>query len=335
MFSAVQVNPAATGTIKAVCDQVKEAIITMNKPRIGIIGLGGIAQKVYLPILAKEDNWILAGAYTPNETKRQAVCQQYRITAFPDLESVSRHCDAVFVHSSTETHYQIVRYFLQNGKDVYVDKPLAATSEEAEQLAELSMKHKRKLMVGFNRRFAPFYIKARNEIKETAWIRMEKHRVNNIDSVSFTDTMLDDYIHVIDTARWLCGGSIQLEDGIIQTNDSENLIYTQHTFSYQSNRRIFTGMHRDAGTGLELLELTGSGRIIRVKNMDILETEENGRLTTQTPGSWQTILEEKGFTAAVRHFVNAIIDDSEPLINGEEGLKTQLLLDELIKKSKK
>lgn len=304
----------------------------MNKPRIAIVGLGGIAQKVYLPILTKEENWTLTGAYTPNQKKRQFLCRQYRIADLPDLESVSQASDAVFIHSSTETHYEIVRYFLEKGKDVYVDKPLAATIEEAERLVELSKKLNRKLMIGFNRRFAPLYVKAKEEVNNAAWIRLEKHRMADIASIPFSDTMLDDYIHVIDTARWLGGTSLQVIDGVIKINEESNLLSVQHTFSFGSDQRLFAGMHRSAGTGLELLELTGQGQIVRIKNMDTFEREKNGQFTIQASGSWETILEEKGFTAAVKHFISAINNDTEPLIHAEEGLKTQLLLKELIRR---
>lgn len=44
--------------------------IQMNKPKIGMIGLGSIAQKAYLPTLTKETNWNFVGAFTPNAEKR-------------------------------------------------------------------------------------------------------------------------------------------------------------------------------------------------------------------------------------------------------------------------
>lgn len=43
--------------------------IQMNKPKIGMIGLGSIAQKAYLPTLTKETNWNFVGAFTPNAEK--------------------------------------------------------------------------------------------------------------------------------------------------------------------------------------------------------------------------------------------------------------------------
>lgn len=57
------------------------------------------------------------------------------------MSALIQASDAVFVHSSTESHFEVVSELLKNGKDVYVDKPLAATVEEAEKLVELSEKN--------------------------------------------------------------------------------------------------------------------------------------------------------------------------------------------------
>ncbi|OEH91359.1 Gfo/Idh/MocA family protein [Bacillus solimangrovi] len=303
----------------------------MTKPRIGIVGLGDIAQKVYLPILTKEENWSLVGAFTPNVKKRNDLCSTYRIEGFPDLSSLSSQCDIVFVHSSTDSHFEIVKTLLERGKDVYVDKPLAATYREAEQLVELSIKLNRKLMVGFNRRFAPLYQKAKNKVDEVSWIRMEKHRPNTINRVPFEETLLDDYIHLIDTVRWLSDGKMQIEGGLIVTNSEHHLINSQHTFSCnQDLTRVYTGMHRKAGTGLELLELVGTDRIMRVKNLHTLEIEENNVVTKTESGSWDTILKEKGFVGAIHHFVEAVEGDTEPIVNGVEALETQRMMEQLL-----
>jgi len=301
----------------------------LNKPRIGIVGLGSIAQKAYLPILTKEDNWTLVGAYTPNEQKRNNICNEYRIKPFDSLQSLSNECDAIFVHSSTSTHYEIVSELLQNGKDVYVDKPLAANIVEAEKLVELSIKHNRKLMVGFNRRFAPMYIEAKNAVNKMAWVRMEKHRANKVKNIYYAETILDDYIHLVDTVRWIGDGSLQLQGGTININEDRNLIHANHNYM-SNNVQFFTGMHRQAGTGLELLELVGTNRIVRVKNLDTIEIEQEGELKINKTNPWDTILKEKGFVDAINHFIDAIINDTEPMINGEEAFKTQKLVNEII-----
>ncbi|MFK3939418.1 Gfo/Idh/MocA family protein [Alkalihalobacillus sp. NPDC078783] len=306
-------------------------------PRIGMVGLGGIAQKAYLPILAKETNWTFVGAYTPNAQKREQICKQYRIKSFEDLQSLSESCDAVFVHSSTKTHFEIVSHLLQNGLDVYVDKPLAETIEQAEELVQLSEKLGRKLMVGFNRRFSPMYVKLKELAKEqdSAWINLEKHRLDSsYDSHSYEHILLDDYLHLVDTVRWLADGEVTFENGFIKLHDTK-LAHTKQQFLSAQNLLLTSSMHRGAGTNLEQIELITEGAVYRVKNMNHFESEMNNQVTSLYSGSWETTLEQKGFAQAIEHFIHCLIDDQMPVVSGREGLASQKLLNDLIEKSRK
>ncbi|WP_162828764.1 Gfo/Idh/MocA family oxidoreductase, partial [Pantoea agglomerans] len=75
--------------------------------RIGVVGLGGIAQKAWLPVLSAATDWTLAGAFSPNQAKARPVCDSYRMPCFGSLNELAAACDAVFVHSSTATHYEV------------------------------------------------------------------------------------------------------------------------------------------------------------------------------------------------------------------------------------
>ncbi|WP_134684260.1 Gfo/Idh/MocA family protein [Brevibacillus migulae] len=303
-----------------------------RKIKVGIVGLGGIAQKVYLPILTNEKAWTLIGAYSPTRSKREAICQANRITSYDSLAALAGEIDAAFVHTSTPTHYEVVSFLLKEGIDVYVDKPLAATVEEAERLVELSEKTGRKLMVGFNRRFAPFYQKARELAGDAAaWVRIEKHRMNGILPDHFALTLLDDYIHLVDLARWIGGGEVKLVGGHIATGEKTELLHTKHAYLSEKNLHLETGMHRSAGTGRESVEWVCHNRVIRVIDLEQMEVELDGQTTVHRPGSWDTILKRRGFIDAVDHFIQSILGDSQPAVDGKEGLRTQQLLEELIK----
>ncbi|MUV37118.1 putative oxidoreductase YceM [Lentibacillus sp. JNUCC-1] len=302
----------------------------MRKPRIGIIGLGGIAQKAYLPILSQETDWEVAGAFTPNVQKRNLICSEYRMEEYASVKKLAADCDAVFVHSSTTSHYAVVAELLRDGKDVYVDNPLAATVTEAEELVEVSKKHGRKLMVGFNRRFAPQYIKAKQKIPHASAVRFEKHHVNGI-GADYKLTMLDDYLHLIDTVRWLTEGKkIQLVYPRLQLNEADQLIYAQHTFETDDKIVYQTGMHRQAGTNLEQLEVVALDSITRVKNMRTVETEKDGILHWEEQGTWETMLTTRGFTGAVTHFIDCLQQDMQPMIDGEQALQSQRVLESLL-----
>ncbi|MUK87710.1 gfo/Idh/MocA family oxidoreductase [Ornithinibacillus sp. L9] len=299
----------------------------MRKVRIGIVGLGSIAQKAYLPILTRETDWTLVGAYSPSEEKRKRICKEYRMQEYHQLHHLMDESDALFIHSSTESHYEVVSLALQHGVDVYVDKPLAATVEEAEELVELSKHHQRKLMVGFNRRFAPMYVEAKKRVKNLAWIRFDKHRANSVGPNTYDFTMLDDYLHLVDTARWLANGDLTPTYQQIQVNEQNQLLYASHL--YESNNKIsfHTSMHRKAGTSMEQLELVGEDAIIRVKNMSVMEIEENNQISTKTPPSWETVLKQRGFEDAIKHFIDCLNHDHQPAVDGEEALKSQILIE--------
>ncbi|SES93593.1 virulence factor [Oceanobacillus limi] len=304
----------------------------MGKPKIGIIGLGRIAQKAYLPILSQETDWSLVGAFSPNAEKRKRICNQYRMQEYSNLGNLLRDCHAVFVHSSTESHFEVVSQALQQGVDVYVDKPLAATSPEAEKLVEQSVKHGRKLMVGFNRRFAPMYVKAKNQVKNLAVVRFDKHRANKVGPNTYEFTMLDDYLHLVDTMRWLAETDLHLKYQHKQLDINNFLVHTNHLFQSE-NVSFHSSMHRKAGTNLEQLELVGEGALYRVKNMSVLEREENNQVTTEIPASWDPVLKQRGFEGAIRHFIHCLEQDQQPSIDGEEGLKSQQLVEQLIQEA--
>lgn len=306
----------------------------MNELRIGMVGLGEIAQKAYLPILTKEAKWKLVGAFSPNQEKRERICKQYRIQDFNNLQSVAQNCDAVFVHSSTSSHYEIVSYLLKNGIDVYVDKPLAANLVDAEKLVELSYNLNRKLMVGFNRRFCPMYIQAKEQAKNIASIKFEKHRENHIGQNSFEFTMLDDYLHLVDTVRWMANGKIDLLIGKSIINDENSLVYATHLYESSDGILLNTEMHRKSGTNLEKLELISEGAIIRVKNMNNYEVEEMNKTSNAYSPSWDSTLKQRGFEDCIHHFIDCIHSNEKPIIDGLEALKTQIMLEEIIKKGR-
>ena len=140
----------------------------MKKLRIGVVGLGGIAQKAWLPVLAAASDWMLQGAWSPTRAKALPICESWRIPYADSLSSLAASCDAVFVHSSTASHFDVVSTLLNAGVHVCVDKPLAENLRDAERLVELAARKKLTLMVGFNRRFAPLYGELKTQLNIVA-----------------------------------------------------------------------------------------------------------------------------------------------------------------------
>ena len=300
----------------------------MTVLRIGIVGLGGIAQKAWLPVLTQTAGWQIAGAFSPNQQKARGVCDSYRIPLFSSLEHLIDASDALFVHTSTASHFSIVRQILLAGKDVCVDKPLAATLAEAEQLTELAHRRGRKLMVAFNRRFAPRYLQLKSAVENLASLRMDKHRCDSVGPHDLFFTLLDDYLHVVDTALWLSGGKGRLQSGTLLTNEVAEMLYAEHHFS-QASLQITTSMHRRAGTQRETVTAIADGGVWQVDDMRELRQETAGNVIIDAVPGWQSTLEQRGFAGAARHFIDCVKNQTMPQTSGEEALLAQRIVEKL------
>lgn len=301
----------------------------MSKLRIGVVGLGGIAQKAYLPVLSHAEKWTLVGGFSPNQQKAQAVCDSYRMACFSRIDELANQCDAVFVHSSTASHFEVVGQLLAQGVHVYVDKPLAAELEQAQQLVEQAHKAGKALMVGFNRRFAPLYRQLKGQMQDAASLRMDKHRTNSVGPNDLRFTLLDDYLHVVDTALWLAGGNATLESGLIQINEAGQMIYGEHHFLC-GETLVTTSMHRRAGTFRESVQAVTEGAVYQLDDMRVWRDERDDILTQQPVAGWQSTLAQRGFAGAIEHFVDCVSNHTAPETSGEQAIYAQAMIEKIL-----
>ena len=135
--------------------------------RIAIFGAGGITQRVYLPLLTTRTGIEIIGIYSMTQASVDKVCTKFHLRKGTTnaQELVDMKPDAAFVLTNDQTHFQFVEMLLQAGIDVFVEKPMAQNSGEVQKLAQLAKKENKILMVGFNRRFALLYKKAKELFK--------------------------------------------------------------------------------------------------------------------------------------------------------------------------
>lgn len=300
----------------------------MTTLRIGVVGLGGIAQKAWLPVLGAATDWTLAAAWSPTRDKALRVCETWRIPYADSLASLAAQCDAVFVHTSTASHYAVVSELLNLGVHVCVDKPLAENLKDAERLVELAARKKLTLMVGFNRRFSPLYRELKQQMPQAASLRMDKHRADSVGPHDLRFTLLDDYLHVVDTALWLAGGRVQIQSGTLQTTDDGAMLYAEHHFSADT-LQITTSMHRRAGSQREWVQAVTDGWLVDVTDMrEWREERGQGVIARPIPG-WQSVLEQRGFAGCARHFIECVQNQTVPETAGEQAILAQRVVEKL------
>lgn len=300
----------------------------MTKLRVGVVGLGGIAQKAWLPVLSAATDWTLQGAWSPSRDKALRICETFRMPYAGSLTELAQQCDAVFVHTSTATHYQVVSELLNAGVHVCVDKPLAENIQDAERLIELAARKKLTLMVGFNRRFAPLYQSLKSQLSGAASLRMDKHRADSVGPGDLRFTLLDDYLHLVDTALWLAGGNAQLDSGTLLANEQGEMVYAEHHFSI-NHLQITTAMHRRAGSQREWVQAVTDGALVDVTDMrEWREERGQGVVHRPVPG-WQSTLEQRGFAGCAHHFIECVQNQTIPETAGEQAIMAQRIVEKL------
>lgn len=124
--------------------------------KAAFIGAGSFAQNMILPNLEGLVDFV--GISTRHGNTSRYVMDKYGFSyATDDIGKILSDdaVNTVFVMTRHDTHAKYVIDALQAGKDVFVEKPLALTLEELEQVRETYGASKSRLMLGFNRRFAP------------------------------------------------------------------------------------------------------------------------------------------------------------------------------------
>ncbi|GAB6990474.1 Gfo/Idh/MocA family protein [Paenibacillus pini] len=309
----------------------------IRKLRVAMIGMGDIARKVYLPLLAQHKYAEVVGIMSRSQATVDEVVQTYR---FPqgttDLETLlSWNVDAVFVHSPTETHYDTVMKCLQSGLNVYVDKPLSGNLNESKEMAAYAASKGLLLAVGFNRRFAPMYMQAKQWMEDAGGFDQcsaVKHRTR-LQASSSNDTIMDDLIHVLDLLLWLSSGDYQLLEHQLTENEQGQMLHTSGILGLSDNRMGSYSMIRRAGSDLERVELHGNGHSAEITNLEHAIFHAKGQSAqTQTFGSWDTILKRRGFSGAVDHFLDCIGSPQQCSIRADLVLDSHILADELIRR---
>jgi predicted dehydrogenase/threonine dehydrogenase-like Zn-dependent dehydrogenase len=149
---------------------------------IGFVGAGNYATSMLLPHLAKLPAADLAHVATTKSLSAVNAQQKFGFTtASTDADSVFEDdsLDAIFVVTRHATHAKLVIRALETGKAVFVEKPLALSREETDAIEEAVIRTGNdRLMVGFNRRFAPLLTAMRKDYGAGAALSSTRYLVN-------------------------------------------------------------------------------------------------------------------------------------------------------------
>ena len=303
--------------------------------RIGIVGLGDIARRLYLPLLSSRPDVDVVGVMSRSADTVAQVGRQYRIdgrfTELGDLLAVRP--DLVFVHAATKAHHELVSACLAARANVYVDKPLAPNLADCEGLVRQADRADRLLAVGFNRRFAPMYVRARDWLTiGVAFAVMEKHRAALHDQTP-RQAVFDDLIHLLDTMCWLVGEDAVLTGSDVRVDAAGH--FTLAVGALQTSQAAGSfAMARAVGADTERLGVHGGGRSAEVVDLEqcaLTDGAEGLGRHMITFGSWDTVAERRGFNGLVQHVIDTVDRPEECEVSAARVLPTHRLAETIVR----
>lgn len=269
---------------------VKKAKEQIN---VGLVGAGTFATTTILPITKKLPFVNLRGvASATGPSGKHAGDKfgfEYCTTDYKELLK-DPDIDCVLIATRHNLHAKLAIEALNHGKDVFVEKPLALSLPELKEVITTHKQNSGRLMVGFNRRFSPFSLKAKQFLSSMNEPLVMNYRVNAgfIPKESWVHDpsegggrILGEVCHFIDLAQFFTSSlptkvyAEALRDTGIYT-PNENVAITV-TFKNGSIASIIYTASGDNSFPRERVEIFGGGSVCVIDNFRSLVITRRGR----------------------------------------------------------
>lgn len=173
----------------------------MKKIKTAVIGVGALGRH-HLKWYSQMAQSHLVGFYDRDREKCARYSAEFNVPAFKSITEVAEHAEAVSIAVPTTMHCVVAFQMIEKGVHCLVEKPIAASVLQADQIGALAKKHKVNVTVGHIERFNPAVLALKDIDIRPSFI--EAHRLAAFDPRG-TDVpvVLDLMVHDIDLALYL------------------------------------------------------------------------------------------------------------------------------------
>ena len=293
----------------------------MRKLRVGVIGVGHLGQH-HARLYASLPGSMLAGVMDIKPDRARLIGERHGVPVYPNPEALLEQVDAVSVAVPTSAHHAVVKTCLDAGVHVLVEKPIAVTPVEAQELVGLARKRGCVLQVGHVERFNPVVRAVRPSIGKPGFI--ECHRLSPFgERGTDVDVVLDLMIHDLDMVLSFGPGPVEevraagvpvLSSTIDIANARiafgsgcvANLTASRVSMTRQRRLRLF---QRDAYVSVDYHTRQGviCRRMVRPGEPPKIEVE-------QVQGG-----DEEPLKLQLAAFLQAVAAGTPPIVSGEDG----------------
>ncbi len=300
---------------------------TSNVVTVGLIGGGNFAKGTILPNLKKLDKVHIKGVATATGKSAKDIAKKYGCEyATTDYNKIldDEDINLVVVATRHNLHASIAVEALKQGKNVHVEKPLALNIEELKAIIEAEKISQGRLLVGFNRRFAPQAIKAKEAFSKRKTPLMVNYRVNAgyiplnhwvHDPQEGGGRIIGEVCHFVDFLQFLTGS---FPERVFATKISgggdvipdDNVSITIAFADGSTGTILYTALG-DKSLPKEYIEIFGGGKAMSINNFK--------------SGKGFSLSQDKGHYGEFRAFTEAILSGNPSPISIKELALTTLV----------
>ncbi len=307
--------------------------------KVGVIGIGNMGWH-HARVLSLLKDAELIGVADPDPQRGQLATQQFDCQWFSDYQSLLQEVEAVCIAVPTLLHHKVGLDCLEAGLHVLIEKPIAASQDEASELITAANKSKRLLQVGHIERFNPAFRELIKVVANEEVVVLEARRHSpHADRANDVSVVLDLMIHDLDLVLELASAPVvKLAavggrsskgplDYVNATLGFNNGVVASLTASKMSHRKIRSLSAHCRGSLVETDFLNHTLNIHRRAHE--WYSADHGELLYRNDG----FIEEVSTTsieplyAELEHFLQCVRGRETPAVDGEQASRALRLAD--------
>ena len=318
----------------------------MSKLKFAILGCGRISTKHVEALINNKDEAELVAVYdiieelaVDKKNQYESVIEGANVKVYTDYNELlnDKDIDVVTIATISGYHAKHAIDCLNHDKHVLIEKPMALTLEDADKIIKLGKEKNKKICVSHQNRFIPAVQNLKRAIDEgrfgklihgtarTLWNRNDEYyKQASWRGTKALDggTLMNQCIHNIDLLLWMMGGEVERlyseTDTFIRNIETEDFGAILMRFKNGAVGIVEGSVCVYPKNLEESLSIFGEKGTVVIKN---------GKIATwvfedeRDYDNFEYDESNLGHTPLYKDFIDAIINDREPLVNGEEGKK--------------
>ena len=293
--------------------------------KVGVLGAGHLG-KIHLRLLQQSDKYELVGFYDENQENAERISKEFGYTNFSTIAKLIHAVDVIDIVTPTLSHYKCAKVAIKSGKHIFIEKPIANTVEEAEEIIALAKEYNVKGQVGHVERFNPAFIATKNMIENPMFIethRLAEFNPRGTDVPVVLDLMIHDIdailsvvkskvkninasgVSVISDTPDIANARIEFENGCVA-----NLTASRISMKNMRKTRFF---QKDAYISVDFLEK--KCEVVRMKD------------APEVPGDFDMILQNAEGVKKQIYFTNPDVEQNNAILDELESFANAITTD--------